>query len=268
MIVPGHTAGPAAAVGTGVEAPRIADDARAFSSEAIEALPVGILLVGRDGIIARVNRESERLFGYSGSELIGHSVDILVPDAAGVASPSLRQAFDADSSARTPGAARECFARRKDGSEVAIEMATRPMQFRGTRFVLVSIVDVAAHRATPARLQAFDQRLEFEQLVGELGAEFGNLRAADVDRYIEEALSRLIRVLGVDRSALFQVEPQSGDFVHTHQVTRPGLAPPPPGSRRESDFPGSWRESATGSSPASPRSTSSPRRQTGRASGS
>ena len=85
-----------------------------------------------------------------------------------VASPSLRQAFDADSSALKPGAARECFARRKDGSEVAIEMATRPMQFRGTRFVLVSIVDVAAHRATPARLQAFDQRLEFEQLVGEL----------------------------------------------------------------------------------------------------
>jgi PAS domain-containing protein len=90
-IVLDQTSGPAA-VGTAAELPRIGDDGRDFSSEALDALPVGVLLVGRDGIIARVNRESERLFGYSSSELIGHSVDLLLPDAARGASPWLRQA--------------------------------------------------------------------------------------------------------------------------------------------------------------------------------
>jgi GAF domain-containing protein len=74
-------------------------------------------------------------------------------------------------------------------------------------------------------------------MVGELGAEFGNLHAADVDRRIEDALSRLIRVLGLDRSALFQVERETGDFVYTHQWTRPGWAPPPPRVSARERFP-------------------------------
>ena len=61
-IVPDQTSGAAAAGRTATEGPRLADDGRDFSSEALEALPVGVLLVGRDGIIARVNRECERLF--------------------------------------------------------------------------------------------------------------------------------------------------------------------------------------------------------------
>ena len=209
MVAPDVPPGPtAAAIVTEGDALRTAVDAlAAFSTEAIEALPVGVLLVGRDGIIARVNRESERLFGYTGPELIGHSVDVLVPETARVASQLLRQAFEADSPTPTPGATRELFARRKDGSEVAIEMAMTPMSLRGTRFVLASVVDATARRGTQAGLQAaLDERLEFERLVGELGAEFGNLRAAEVDRCIEDALSRLVRVLGIDRCALFQVE--------------------------------------------------------------
>ena len=224
-IVSDQTSGPAGAVATAVELPRIADDARGFSAEALEALPVGVLLVGHDGIIARVNRASERLFGYSSSELIGHSVDLLVADAAHDAPSWLQHAFDADASGLPAGAVREWFARRKDGSEVAIEMALAPMSFRGTGFVLAAVIDRTA-RGQQVEVQVLDDRLEFEQLVGELGAEFGNLHAADVDRRIEDALSRLIRVLGLDRSALFQVERETGDFVHTHQWTRPGWAPP------------------------------------------
>jgi PAS domain S-box-containing protein len=98
--------------------------------------------VGRDGIVARVNRECERLFGYSSSELIGQSVDLLLPDAARGESPWLRQAFDADSAGRLGGATRQWFARRKDGSEVAIEMALTPISVRGTGFVLASVIDV------------------------------------------------------------------------------------------------------------------------------
>ena len=235
-IVPDQTSGPTAANGTAAELPRIPDDARGFSNEALEALPVGVLLVGRDGIVARVNRECERLFGYSSSELIGHSVDLLLPDAARGESPWLRQAFDADSADPSGGATRQWFARRKDGSEVAIEMALTPLSVRGTGFVMASVTDVTVRQGQTVG-QAFEERLEFEQMVGELGAEFGNLHAADVDRRIEDALSRLIRVLGLDRSALFQVERETGDFVYTHQWTRPGWAPPPPRVSARERFP-------------------------------
>jgi len=238
MIASDHPSVPAVAGGTSRDSSRTADDLLAFSSEAIEALPVGVLLVGADGIIARVNREGERLFGYAGPELIGHSVDILVPEGALLVSQSLR-AFDAGSPALRAGTARQLFGRRKDGSEVAIEMAMTPTSFRGTRFVLTSVVDATARRGIPqATLQAaLDERLEFERLIGELGAEFGSLRPAEVDSCIEDALGRLTRVLGLDRCALFQAERETGDFVHTHQWTRPGCAPPPPRVRARERFP-------------------------------
>jgi len=236
-IVPDQTPGAAATGGTAAELPKIADDGRDFSSEALEALPVGVLLVDRDGVVARVNRECERLFGYSSSELIGHSVDLLIPDAAHAAGPWLRQVFDAGSPAPPGGAARQWFARRKDGSEVAVEMTFTHMSLRGASFVLASVIDATVRRGQPPGGPAVDERFEFEQLVGELGAEFGNLRAADVDRRIEDALSRLIRVLGLDRSALFQVDRETGDFVHTHQWTRPGWAPPAPRVPARERFP-------------------------------
>lgn len=235
-IVPDQTSGAAAAGRTATEGPRLADDGRDFSSEALEALPVGVLLVGRDGIIARVNRECERLFGYSSSELIGHSVDLLVPDAGRGAAHFL-QAIDADSSTLPHGATRQWFARRKDGSEVSVDLAFTELSLRGTSFVLASVIDVTGRRAPQLEPHAVDERFEFEQLVGELGAEFGNLRAADVDRRIEDALSRLIRVLRLDRSALFQIERETGDFVHTHQWTRPGWAPPAPRISARERFP-------------------------------
>src|SRR4051812_50174128 len=53
-----------------------------FLQAAVEWLPIGVVLVGPSGGIVMANREIERLLGYSIAELIGQSVDALVPDAA------------------------------------------------------------------------------------------------------------------------------------------------------------------------------------------
>ena len=47
---------------------------------AIEASPSGVLVVDASGAIVRVNREVERQFGYTRGELVGRSVDVLVPE--------------------------------------------------------------------------------------------------------------------------------------------------------------------------------------------
>ena len=49
---------------------------------AFDAAPVAVLVVDRDGRILLANRELERQFGYSRDELIGASVDLLIPGAA------------------------------------------------------------------------------------------------------------------------------------------------------------------------------------------
>ncbi len=54
-------------------------DARLLA--AVESSPSGLLMIDAGGRIVLVNREIERLFGYSRDELLGQSVDLLVPES-------------------------------------------------------------------------------------------------------------------------------------------------------------------------------------------
>jgi formate hydrogenlyase transcriptional activator len=244
MSVPDHSPVTAAVLETPrdtravVEPPREArgnGNALEFFSAAIESLRVGVILAGRDGVIARVNGEIQRLFGQAPAELIGRSVDVLIPGMARSVEALLQKASPGRPEA--PAEAKDdLFGRRKDGSEVPVELSLAPFSFRGAPFVLASVLDRSQRDRHPALQAALDERLEFERLISELGAEFVNLPPADVDRTIEDALGRLVRTLGLDRSALFQVD-ADGDFVHTHQWTRPGWAPPPPRVAAREQFP-------------------------------
>src|SRR5688572_28047701 len=157
------------------------EETRDFLSAAIEWLPIGVIVFGADGVIVVANRQIEHLFGYGSGELVGQSVDMLVPDVGRAGHASLRQAFLEHPQARPVSAGRELFGRRKDGSEVAVEIGLSPIQLRSSTFVLASVIEVTERRGIEAGLQgALEDRLEFERLVGELGAEFVNLRPDDV----------------------------------------------------------------------------------------
>ena len=68
-----------------------------LSRLALEALPSGVVVVDGGGTIVLVNRQIEQQFGYAAHELIGQTMDVLVPD-------SLRMAHGADRLAFMPGA--------------------------------------------------------------------------------------------------------------------------------------------------------------------
>ena len=200
-----------------------------FLRAAVEWLPTGVLIVNADSMILAANREIERVFGYTSTELTGESVDVLVPDASRSAHAGLRDNYLRHPKPRIMAAAREVFGRRKDGSEVPVEVRLTPVALGETRFVLASVIDVSDRNRLQRSVRASrDERRQFEALVGDLGAEFVNLRPDDIDRTIEEALGRVVRTLDLDRSALFQLVDESGDFVHTHQWTRPGWPSPSP----------------------------------------
>jgi PAS domain S-box-containing protein len=209
-----------------------------FLQSAFEWLPIGVLIAGTDGAIVMTNRELERLFGYPRAELIGLSVDALVPDASRPTHTDLRGDYGARPQPRAMGAGRELFGRRKDGSEVPVEVGLTPIQVGGGLFILASVIDVSERRRSQLAARVADQeRLRFETLVSELGAEFINLRTDQLDHAIEDALARIVRVLDLDRSALFQLAGEDGDFVFTHQWTRPGAAPSPPRVSAREHFP-------------------------------
>jgi len=50
-----------------------------FSPHLLEVLPDGIAYVDQDGVICHANERLEALTGYTRDELVGHDIEMLVP---------------------------------------------------------------------------------------------------------------------------------------------------------------------------------------------
>jgi len=88
----------------------------------IESAPDGMIVVDDDGIIALCNPRAEVLFGYSNGELVGLSVDQLVPVAVRGGHAANRTRFAGERRIGTMGGSLDLYGLRKDGSEFPIEV--------------------------------------------------------------------------------------------------------------------------------------------------
>ncbi|HEX5394416.1 MAG TPA: PAS domain S-box protein [Rhodocyclaceae bacterium] len=90
----------------------------------LHSAPDGILVVDDNGIITLANRQVSRMFGYSETELLGRSVDMLVPADLRQGHAKKRLAFPKimteETASRLVGDQRAC---RKDGTEFAVDVA-------------------------------------------------------------------------------------------------------------------------------------------------
>lgn len=110
----------------------------------IDSAATAMLMVDRHGRITLANAEAERVFGYGRSELLGASIDMLVPEGARAGHAAFRSAFSRDPQARAMGPSRALCGRRKDGSEVRVEIGLTPITIADDLFVLASVTDISA----------------------------------------------------------------------------------------------------------------------------
>jgi PAS domain S-box-containing protein len=120
---------------------------------AVEAAPNAMILVGQDSRIFMVNRQAEQLFGYSRDELVGESIEKLVPERFRNRHEQERKAFFAEPQSRPMGRGRDLVGRRKDGSEVPVEIGLNSIVTPKGVFVLASIIDITERKRTEAALR-------------------------------------------------------------------------------------------------------------------
>lgn len=125
----------------------------------VEAAPSAMIMVNDRGLITLVNSQTERLFGYSRSELLGQQIEMLVPERYRAAHPGLRTDFLAHPSARAMGAGRDLYGLRKDGVEVPIEIGLNPVNTDEGAFVLASIIDITERKRSEEALRESEERL-------------------------------------------------------------------------------------------------------------
>ena len=129
----------------------------------VEAAPNAMVMIDRAGKIVMVNTQAERVFGYSRAELVGRTVEMLVPERFRSHHPELRKTFFADPQPRLMGAGRDLYGLKKDGSEFPVEIGLNPIETDEGIMVLSAIVDITARKA--AELALRESELRYSVLV-------------------------------------------------------------------------------------------------------
>jgi PAS domain S-box-containing protein len=136
---------------------------------ATEASPSGTVLIDHEGRIVLVNAHAEELFGYARDELIGKNADILLPERFGTSHESDSTNFLVAPEARAMGSDAQLFARRKDGSEVPVEISVNSVQTPDGVVVLAHVIDVSARLATEEVARQSREQVELLSRVSLLG---------------------------------------------------------------------------------------------------
>ena len=143
-----------------------------------ESSPDAIIVSDQDGFITEVNGQAEKHFGFQRVEMIGQSIEMLVPERFRKGHPQHRNEYAANPRSRPMGIGLELYGRRKDGSEFPVDIMLAPVEDIERKTVLSVVRDLSEQRRAQEMLERKErekQYLEeevnldynFEQIIGE-----------------------------------------------------------------------------------------------------
>ncbi len=147
----------------------------------LEFVPDAIIGVSGDGRIVLANGQAEELFGHPRDDLIGKTMEILVPTRFREIHPAHRGNYFAEPRTRPMGAGVELFALRKDGTEFPVEISLSSIELGGERIATAAIRDIS-ERAESEHERALQHQLDrgrrlesVGQLAGGIAHDFNNI---------------------------------------------------------------------------------------------
>jgi two-component system CheB/CheR fusion protein len=130
----------------------------------------GVLMVDTAGRVRFVNRSAAAIFGYESEELVGHPVDLLLPEPLRELHARERASYLAAPSPRIMGRSREVVGRRKDGTELPVEVTLSTVAQLGGAVVVAFVTDITERRIAEKKILAYQdelRRMSFDAAVTE-----------------------------------------------------------------------------------------------------
>ena len=127
--------------------------------QALDAAPDGIAVVDETGAIVFVNPMVEQLFDYPRDELVGMSVDLLLPEKSRGVHAGRRTEYAAHPRTRSMGTGLALRGRRRSGAEFPLEISLSPLRMGDRLLVIAVIRDVTERRAADEELQRAREEL-------------------------------------------------------------------------------------------------------------
>src|SRR5690606_32569878 len=146
---------------------------------------------GKGGRIIMANPAAERMFGYQKDELNGQPIEVLIPDQYRTHHTELRKGFYQHPSNRVMGHGRDLYGKRKDGTNMPVEVSLSHYQREGDLFVIAFIVDITQRKEAENNMRRQKDELEkVTRKIRQLNADL-EVKVEERTQILKEALQRL-----------------------------------------------------------------------------
>jgi len=167
--------------------------------------PHGVLILDESGTLIASNQPASNIFGYKPGDLVGQTIERLVPDSSRLLRIDLWKRDSQAGADRSVPRQQTVSGLRKDGASVPVEIALNIIDASNKRYVVASIDNVADRLKAERDLLAVGREgLAFQRLMADIAASFLKCDPATLDAMVADLLRLVAQVLELDRLVLWR----------------------------------------------------------------
>lgn len=151
----------------------------------------GIILTNMQGEVVLANPEALNMFGYNRQEMLGKTIEILIPTRFNHNHEKYRHGYYEHPGNRRMGVGRDLYAIRKNGNEFPVEVSLSYYKQNDQSYVIAFIVDITQRKESEMTLR--EQKDQLERITSDiklLNSELEN-KVEERTLILKEALAEL-----------------------------------------------------------------------------